>query len=158
MHFTKDCVIILMLAGCYTVRVMTLPLWLASGAVYLYIYLTNLWELYIIHLTRQPEGECTSPDPANLNRTKNSRQLTREDGYFLCLVTSVMTAHNMMTKVNKSEYVTIQTTPFHKTGLGWSTSSGCLGKCIILSMLNVFYIYIMMIVSNCGWKIRAYGI
>ena len=58
-----------------------------TGAVFL--CLTNLSTLDIICLTGQPEGECKSPDPAQLNNNhKISRPtFTREqDGYFLCLV------------------------------------------------------------------------
>ena len=39
-----------------------------------------------------------------------------------------------MTKVNKSEYVTIKPPLSARLGLGWSTSTGCPVKYIIFSM------------------------
>lgn len=142
MHFTKDCVIIPMLTGCYS----------PCNDVYrsgwhpgrYFIFDKSFSIVYnTLNKTAGKVSACHRPGNSYLV-IKNSCQLTREDGYFLCLLTSVMTAHNMMIKVNKSEYVTIQTTPFHKTGSGWSTSSGCLGKCIILSKLNVSMLFISM--------------
>lgn len=29
------------------------------------VMLTSFWEMHIIYLTGQPEGECKSPDPAD---------------------------------------------------------------------------------------------
>ena len=95
----------------------------------------NPW--HKIYLTREPEGECKSPDPAKISKLlRNSCQLPQEqDGYFLFFMFRIATISNATLTIRLSfSYVLIIITTLRKVlGLGESTSPGPLGKYIILS-------------------------
>lgn len=73
---------------------------------------------------------------------KNRPTLSRElDGYFLCLklLTRVMMAQIIITKVNKSEYVTITPSPFCKVSERMArTALSAPRVSILLSLCLVF--------------------
>ena len=94
-------------------------------------------QLPIIYLTRQSEGECTSPVPANLLLTKIVvLNFTREqDGYFLLFfISRIATINNAMVRITiNSSYVLISIILSLKLGTDESTSPDYPGKYIIFS-------------------------
>lgn len=100
------------------------------------LHLTNKSAWLIICLTRQPEGRYALPVPEyKFQAIEIAVHFSQEqDGYFfLSLLASVMTAHSIITKVNKSLYVTIIPPLPKDSERVESRPTGCLGKYIILS-------------------------
>ena len=67
-------------------------------------------------LTREPEGECRSPDPAKIIQVKIAVSLAKEqDGYFLFFKFRIATIKSPMVKITmNSSYVLIIITTFCK--------------------------------------------
>ena len=105
------------------------------------------------------------PDEKYLQVTNNRRFCQGPDGYFLLLklLMSVITAHNMMMKANKSLYVTMIPSPFCKVPERMAQPpTNSLGKHIILSKSSFPYFTISCVqflgqVGIFVWNIDEMG-
>ena len=103
--------------------------------------------LHIIDLTREPEDRWSLSVPAIYLQVTNNRWFCQgPDGYFFCLKlsASVITAHSMMIKENKSLYVTMIPSPFCKVPerMAWPPSRS-LGKSILLPRYDLKFIWFL---------------
>ena len=96
--------------------------------------MTNIINDCIIYLTRQSEGECTSPDPAKLTTNYESSRpnFTRaQDGYFLFFIFRMATINDAVVKIIiNSSYVLISIILSVRLGADESTSPNYLVKYI----------------------------
>ena len=101
-------------------------------------------QLPIIYLTRQSEGECTSPVPAkilsNYKKVVVLNFCRGQDGYFLLFfISRIATINNAMVKITiNSSYVLISIILSIRLGTDASTSHNYPGKYIIFAMLSLF--------------------
>ena len=110
--------------------------------MYFLLIIAKCISFAIIYLTRQSEGECTSPVPAkilsNYKKVVVLNFCRGQDGYFLLFfISRIATINNAMVKITiNSSYVLISIILSIRLGTDESTSPNYPGKYIIFAICD----------------------